>query len=99
MQRQACQTIVSYLEMAVRDGMEWLVAARLDAMRLAGELPDVERLGEEFAPREILMPQICSRPSAEGQRIGPELPLEAACDQSGQVAERLLPAGLIDCLV
>lgn len=57
-QRQACQTIVALLEMAARDGMEGLLADRLDALRLAGELPDVKRLREEFAPREALMPQI-----------------------------------------
>ena len=57
-QRQACQTIVALLEMAARDGVEGLLADRLDALRLAGELPDVKRLREEFAPREALMPQI-----------------------------------------
>ncbi len=57
-QRQACQTIVALLEMAARDGVEGVLADRLDALRLAGELPDVKRLREEFAPREALMPQI-----------------------------------------
>ena len=57
-QRQACQTIVALLEMAARDGVEALLADRLDALRLAGELPDVKRLREEFIPRETLMPQI-----------------------------------------
>lgn len=57
-QRQACQAIVALLEMAARDGVEGVLADRLDALRLAGELPDVKRLREEFAPRQALMPQI-----------------------------------------
>jgi hypothetical protein len=56
--RQACQTIVALLEMAARDGVEGVLADRLDALRLAGELPDVKRLREEFAPRKALMPQL-----------------------------------------
>jgi hypothetical protein len=56
--RQACQTIVALLEMAARDGVEGRLAERLDALRLAGELPDVKRLREEFAPRKTEVPQI-----------------------------------------
>lgn len=56
--RQACQTIVALLEMAARDGVEGRLAERLDALRLAGELPDVKRLREEFAPRQTEVPQI-----------------------------------------
>lgn len=56
--RQACQTIVALLEMAARDGVEGVLAERLDALRLAGELPDVKRLREEFAPRKTEVPQI-----------------------------------------
>ena len=56
--RHACQTIVALLEMAARDGVEGLLAERLDALRLAGELPDVKRLREEFAPRRTEVPQI-----------------------------------------
>lgn len=57
-QRQACQTIVALLEMAARDGVEGVLAQRLDALRLAGELPDVKRLREEFAPRKTQLPQV-----------------------------------------
>jgi hypothetical protein len=57
-QRQACQTIVALLEMAARDGVEGVLAQRLDALRLAGELPDVKRLREEFAPRKTEVPQV-----------------------------------------
>ena len=57
-QRQACQTIVALLEMAAREGVEGVLAERLDALLLAGELPDVKRLREEFAPRQIALPQV-----------------------------------------
>ena len=57
-QRQACQSIVALLEMAARDGVEGVLAERLDALRMAGELPDVKRLREEFAPRKAELPQI-----------------------------------------
>jgi len=57
-QRQACQTIVALLEMAARDGVEGVLAQRLDALRLTGELPDVKRLREEFAPRKTELPQV-----------------------------------------
>lgn len=57
-QRQACQTIVALLEMAARDGVESVLAERLEALLLAGELPDVQRLRAEFAPRQAQLPQI-----------------------------------------
>jgi hypothetical protein len=57
-QRQACQTIVALLEMAARDGVEGALAERLEALLRTGELPDVKRLREEFAPRTPELPQI-----------------------------------------
>jgi hypothetical protein len=57
-QRQACQTIVALLEMAARDGVEGLLAQRLDALLMAGELPDVKRLREEFAPHKTELPKV-----------------------------------------
>ena len=57
-QRQACQTIVALLEMAARDGVEALLAQRLDELLVTGELPDVKRLREEFAPRKTEVPQV-----------------------------------------
>jgi hypothetical protein len=56
--RQACQSIVALLEMAARDGVEGVLAQRLDALLAAGELPDVKRLREEFAPRKAELPQV-----------------------------------------
>ena len=50
-QRQACQTMVALLEMAARDGVEAMLAGRLEALLVAGVLPDVTRPREEFAPR------------------------------------------------
>jgi hypothetical protein len=57
-QRQACQAIVALLEMAARDGVEGVLAERLDALLVAGVLPDIKRLREEFAPRTTEVPQI-----------------------------------------
>ena len=57
-QRAACQAMVALLEMAARDGVEGLLAQRLDALLAEGELPDVKRLREEFAPRKVQLPQI-----------------------------------------
>jgi hypothetical protein len=44
--------------MAARDGIEGVLAERLDALLLAGELPDVPQLRAEFAPRKAQLPQI-----------------------------------------
>ena len=57
-QRQACQTIVALLEMAARDGVEAVLAERLEALLATGELPDVKRLRQEFAPRTVELPLI-----------------------------------------
>lgn len=57
-QRQACQTIVALLEMAAHDGVEAVLAQRLDVLMVAGELPDVKRLREEFATRKAELPQV-----------------------------------------
>jgi hypothetical protein len=44
--------------MAARDGVEGVLAQRLDALLAAGELPEVKRLREEFAPRQTQLPPI-----------------------------------------
>ena len=56
--RQACQTIVALLEMAARDGVESVLAERLDALLTAGELPDPRKLREEFLARSTVIPLI-----------------------------------------
>lgn len=57
-QRLACQTIVALLEMAAYDGVEAVLAQRLEALLAMGVLPDVNRLREEFAPRKAEVPQV-----------------------------------------
>jgi hypothetical protein len=49
---------VALLEMAARDGVEALLAQRLDELLVIGELPDVKRLREEFAPRKTEVPHV-----------------------------------------
>ena len=56
--RQACQTIVALLEMAALDGVETVLAQRLDALLAAGVLPDVKRLREEYMPHEAEVPVV-----------------------------------------
>ena len=57
-QRQACQTIVGLLELAAKDGIEAVLAQRLDALLVAGELPNLKLLREEFAPCHPELPQV-----------------------------------------
>ena len=57
-QRRACQTIVGLLELAAMDGIEAALAQRLDILLGADELPNLERLREEFAPRPTELPWI-----------------------------------------
>ena len=56
--RQACQTIVALLDMAAHDGVEAVLAQRLEVLLAIGELPDVKRLREELAPRKTVVPVI-----------------------------------------
>ena len=51
-QRQACQTIVALLEMAARDGVEGVLAERLEALLAAGELPDVQAAARGVRPAQ-----------------------------------------------
>ena len=57
-QRQACQTIVGLLELAAKDGIEAVLADRLDILLVVGELPNLKQLREEFAPRQAALPQV-----------------------------------------
>lgn len=57
-QRQACQTMVGLLELAAKDGIEALLAQRLEALLVVGELPELKGLREEFAPRQGALPQV-----------------------------------------
>ena len=44
--------------MAARDGVEGLLAQRLDMLLVIDALPDVKRLREDFAPRKTAVPQV-----------------------------------------
>ncbi len=57
-QRLACQTIVGLLELAAKDGIEAVLAQRLDALLVAGELPNLRELREQFAPCHPELPQV-----------------------------------------
>lgn len=57
-QRQACQRMVGLLELAAQEGIEALLAERLEQLLAAGELPELERLRAAFAPRAIALPSI-----------------------------------------
>lgn len=56
--RQACQTMVGLLELAAKEGIEALLAQRLEALLVLGELPELKGLREEFAPRQGALPQV-----------------------------------------
>lgn len=56
--RQACQTIVALLDMAAHDGVEAVLAQRLEVLLAVGQLPDVKRLRDELAPRKTAVPMI-----------------------------------------
>jgi len=57
-QRNACKTMVALLEMAANDGVEAVLAERLEMLLDAGELPDLDVLAAEFAVRDINCPII-----------------------------------------
>ena len=65
-QRQACQTIVALLAMAAHDGVEGVLAQRLEALLAAGELPDLQQLRAQFAPRKAQLPQVTVEIPAAG---------------------------------
>jgi hypothetical protein len=56
--REACQAMVGLLELAAHHGVEAVLAERLDALLAAGELPDLQRLRHEFAPRQAQCPDV-----------------------------------------
>jgi hypothetical protein len=57
-QRQACQTMVGLLELAAKEGIEAVLAQRLEALLVVGELPELKGLREQFAPRQAVLPQV-----------------------------------------
>ena len=65
-QRQACQTIVALLGMAALDGVEAVLARRLEDLLESGELPDLAQLRAEFAPRKAEVPSVTVEMPAPG---------------------------------
>ncbi|MCG1042052.1 IS21 family transposase [Mycetohabitans sp. B8] len=57
-QREACRTMVGLLELAALDGVEAVLATRLNTLLVDGQLPELKALREEFAPREADYPVI-----------------------------------------
>lgn len=57
-QREACKTMVGVLELAALDGVEAVLAARLNALLVDGKLPELKALREEFAPRQAERPVV-----------------------------------------
>ena len=49
-QRSACRTMVNLLELAGMEGIEAVLAERLDALCRSDQLPDQASLRDEFAP-------------------------------------------------
>jgi len=56
--RLACKTMVGLLELAALHGVEAELAARLDALLDAGQLPELDALRAEFAPRRASCPDV-----------------------------------------
>jgi hypothetical protein len=56
--RNACKTMVGLLELAGNHGVEAQLAERLDALLELGELPDLKKLFDEFAPRQAECPVV-----------------------------------------
>ena len=56
--RHACQTMIGLLELAAKDGIEAVLASRLEALLDAGELPNVKALRDVFAPRPTQLPLV-----------------------------------------
>jgi hypothetical protein len=59
--RQACRTMVGLLELAAMHGVEGLLAQRLEGLLAAGQLPDLNAVQEEFAPRTSAPRRCCTR--------------------------------------
>lgn len=57
-EQRAARVMVGLLELAAGHGCEAALAARLAEVASRDELPDLERLAEEFAPRQAKMPVV-----------------------------------------
>lgn len=57
-EQRAARVMVGLLELAAGHGCEAALAVRLDELARRDELPDLDRLVEEFAPRQAKMPAV-----------------------------------------
>ena len=57
-ERQAAAIMVGLLELAANHGCEAALAARLAEIAQGDELPDLDRLQQEFAPRQAALPAV-----------------------------------------
>jgi len=57
-ERTACRLMVELLDLADRINVVTELAQELSALRERGELPDIDKLRAQFAPRQTLMPEV-----------------------------------------
>lgn len=57
-QREACKCMVGLLELAALDGVEAVLASRLEDLLSEGRLPDLRALRETFAPHQADCPSV-----------------------------------------
>ncbi len=57
-EKGACRLMVGLLDLAGNGGCEAELAGRLELLLASGEMPDLDRLKEEMAPRQALCPQV-----------------------------------------
>lgn len=57
-ERMACRLMVDLLDLADRFGVVAELAQELCALHERGELPDIDKLRTQFAPRQTLMPEV-----------------------------------------
>jgi hypothetical protein len=57
-EKAACKLMVGLLDLAGHGGCEAELAQRLSLLLTSGELPDLDRLKDEMAPRPALCPQV-----------------------------------------
>lgn len=55
---RAARTMIGLLELAASQGCEAALAQRLAELEASQELPDLDRLTEEFSPRQATMPSV-----------------------------------------
>ena len=63
-ERNACRLMVELLDLADRANVVAELAGVLAAMQVRDELPDIDELREQFAPRQPAMPEVRVVPPA-----------------------------------